>query len=122
MQYLNSLPPNLSAVINLAVKKRGPIFVILAGFITLGIYWLYWFYQTTRELGEINKSDTNPVVWTICLFIPIVNLYFIWKYCGEAEKLLNKEQSQLVLFIAWLVFFPITQYLVQVGLNKKATA
>jgi len=48
--------------------------VVLAGFITLGIYWLYWFYNTTRELGEINKSDTSPVLWTIGLFVPLVNL------------------------------------------------
>jgi hypothetical protein len=40
----------------------------------------------------------------------------------QAEKLMNKKHSQLVLFIAWLVFFPIVQYLVQNELNAKAAA
>jgi hypothetical protein len=105
----------------LAVKNRNPVFVVAASLITLGIYALYWFYQTTRELGEVNKSDTSPVVWTIALFIPFVNLYFIWKYSGEAEKMMKKKHSQLVLFLAWLVFFPISQYLTQQELNKLAT-
>ncbi|MBN2122544.1 DUF4234 domain-containing protein [Candidatus Micrarchaeota archaeon] len=106
----------------MAVKKRNPLFVIVASFITFGIYALYWFYSTTKELGEVNKSEVNPIVWTIALFIPFVNLYFLWKYSGEAEKLMNKKHSQLVLFIAWLVFFPIVQYLVQNELNAKAAA
>ncbi len=105
----------------LAVKKRNPIFVIVASLITCGLYAVYWFYKTTRELGEVNKSTTNPVLWTIALFIPFVNLYFLWKYSGEAEKVMKGKQSQLILFIAWLVFFPIAQYLVQKELNKVAT-
>ncbi|MBD3390110.1 DUF4234 domain-containing protein [Candidatus Micrarchaeota archaeon] len=105
----------------MAVKKRGPIFVILAGFITFGIYWIYWFYHTSRELGEINKSETNPLLWTIGLFIPLVNLWVLWKYAGEGEKVLNRKHSQLVLFIAWIVFFPIAQYLIQKGINRHAT-
>ena len=106
----------------IAIKKRGPIFVVLAGFITLGIYWIYWFYNTIRELGEINKSDTNPLLWTIGLFVPIVNLWVLWKYSGEAEKALKNKYSQLILFIAWIVFLPIAQYIIQKGINKHATA
>jgi hypothetical protein len=105
----------------LAVKNRGPIFVIIASFVTLGIYLLYWFYNTIRELGEVNKSDTNPLVWTIGMCIPIVSFYFLWKYTGEAEKLMKGRHSQLVLFIAWFVFFPIVMYMVQKELNKVAT-
>ena len=106
----------------MAVKNRNPIFVVVASLITCGIYALYWFYQTTRELGEVNKSNTNPIVWTIGLFIPIVNLYFLWKYSGEAEKMMKNKHSQLILFLAWLVFFPIAQYLIQQEINKVATA
>jgi uncharacterized membrane protein len=105
----------------LAVKKRDPIFVVVVSLVTCGLYALYWFYHTTRELGEANKSETNPLVWTIGLFIPFVNLYFLWKYSGESEKIMKGKHSQLLIFIAWLVFFPIAQYLVQQELNKVAT-
>jgi hypothetical protein len=106
----------------LAVKKRNPLFVIAATIITFGIYGLYWFYSTARELGEVNKSEVNPIVWTIALFIPFVGLYFLWKYAGEAEKLMSKKHSQLLLFLAGFVFFPVLQYLVQQELNKAAAA
>lgn len=104
------------------MKKRGPIFVIIASIITFGLYGLYWFYNTTKELGEINKSDTNPLLWTVGLFIPIVNLYVFWKYSGETEKALKSKYSQLILFLAWLVFCPIAMYLTQKGINEYATA
>jgi ACR3 family arsenite efflux pump ArsB len=118
----NSFFPNVFPGDHIGVKKRGPIFVIIASFITLGIYLLYWFYNTTRELGEINKSDTNPLLWTIGLFIPFVNLYVFWKYSGESEKALKNKYSQLILFLAWLVFCPIAMYLTQKGINEYAKA
>jgi len=46
----------------------------------------------------------------------------LWKYSGEAEKALKSKYSQLILFLAWIVFFPIAQYLIQVGINTHAKA
>ncbi len=73
-------------------------------------------------MGEINKSETNPLLWTIGLFIPFVNFYVFWKYSGEAEKAMKSKYSQLILFLAWIVFFPIAQYLTQEGINEHAKA
>lgn len=108
------------AGIIMGVKKRGVWFVILAGFITLGIYWLYWFYNTSKEIIELNKSKSNPLYWTIGLFVPFVNLYIIYRYSMEAEKMMKEKTQWAVLFIAWIVFFPVAQYLVQKELNKYA--
>ena len=45
----------------MAVKFRNPIVVIILGFITLGIYYIYWFYSTSKELIELNKSNSNAL-------------------------------------------------------------
>jgi F0F1-type ATP synthase membrane subunit a len=102
------------------VKKRGLWFVILAGFITLGIYWVYWFYSTAKEIIELNKSKSNPLFWTIGVFIPFVNIYVLYRYCVEAEKMMKAKTGWIVLLLASIVFFPIMQYVVQKELNKYA--
>lgn len=102
------------------VKKRNPIFVIVASFVTFFIYCLYWFYATRKELNELTNQDFSPVLWTIGLFVPIVNLYVIWKYSEDVEIVSKKAQNKVILFLAWLVFFPIAQYLTQEELNKLA--
>jgi F0F1-type ATP synthase membrane subunit a len=102
------------------VKKRNPIFVIVASFVTFFIYCIYWFYATRKELNELTKQDFSPILWTIGLFVPIVNLYVMWKYCEDVEIVSKKAQNKVILFLAWLVFFPIAQYLTQEELNKMA--
>lgn len=104
----------------MAVKKRNIWFVIIVGIITLGIYWVYWFYSTSKEIIELNKIKSNPLLWTIGLFIPIVNLYVLYRYSVEAEKMMKEKTGWLVLLIVWIVFLPIAQYLVQKELNKYA--
>lgn len=104
----------------MAVKKRNPIFVIVVSIITLGIYCLYWFYSTRSELNELTGGGTSPLLWTIGLFIPIVNIYVLWKYSEDTEIASKKAQNKVVLFLAWLVFFPIAQFLTQEELNKRA--
>ena len=49
-----------------------------------------------------------------------MNFWVLWVYCGDAEKASNKARDKVVLFLAWLVFFPAAQYLIQEELNKHA--
>ena len=104
----------------MAVKKRNPIFVIVASFLTLFIYALYWFYATREELNELTGGKTSAVLWTIGLFVPLVNIYVLWKYCEDVETASKKARDKVLLFLAWIVFVPIAQYLVQEELNKLA--
>ncbi len=104
----------------MSVKKRGVLFVIALSLITFGIYAIYWFYHTRNELNELTGETTSPILWTIGLFIPFVNFYVLWKYCEAAEIASKKAQNKVIIFLAWLVFFPVAQYLVQEELNKLA--
>jgi len=104
----------------MSVKLRDPLFVVVVSFITAYIYGLYWFYKTRQELNELTKGSTGPLLWTIGLFVPFVNLYVIWKYCQDIETVSKKARDKVILFIAWIVFMPIAQWLIQEELNKLA--
>lgn len=50
-------------------QPRGVAFVILIGFLTLGIYWIYWAYKTQdemqRETGDGLGGVLGLVVWIV---------------------------------------------------------
>ncbi len=99
------------------VKHRSPILVIVLSLITFGLYALYWWYQTKNEMNSLGAS----IPTFILAIIPIVNFYWMWKYCEAYAKYVKKDDSAALLtFLAFLIFFPIGQYLVQVDLNKIA--
>jgi hypothetical protein len=54
-------------------QKRGILFVILIGAVTLGIYWLYWVFKTQDEMkkrtGDGLGGVLGLVVWIV--FSPI---------------------------------------------------
>lgn len=39
-------------------KKRDPLGVLGLSFITLGIYWFYWYYTINDEIRRFEKDDT----------------------------------------------------------------
>ncbi|MEW6035972.1 MAG: DUF4234 domain-containing protein [Candidatus Micrarchaeota archaeon] len=104
----------------MAVKKRNPIFVVVASFLTFFIYALYWFYATREELNGLTGGKTSALLWTIGLFVPLVNLYVLWKYCEDSEKATKGALGKILMFVVWIVFFPAAQFLVQTELNKLA--
>ena len=103
------------------IKRRNPFLVFLFSFITFGIYLLYWLYSTTKELKGNTKSAPEP--WMVFLFlIPIINfvvaILFYWKYSKAINELTGF--SNVLLFILWLLFWPVGMILSQIELNKKA--
>ncbi len=104
----------------MAVKRRDPLFVVVVSFITVYIYGLYWFYQTRKELNELNGQKTDPLLWTLSLFVPLLNLYTIWIYCEDLVTATKSKRDKLLYFLAWVVFLPIAQWLAQEELNKLA--
>ncbi|MDO8553910.1 MAG: DUF4234 domain-containing protein [Candidatus Micrarchaeota archaeon] len=104
----------------MVVKKRNPLVVIVLTFITLGIYALYWLYQTKQEMDELNGESKSGIMFLIMLLIPLVNFYALWKYSSSVQKATKGAQGGVLVFILFLVFFPIAQFLVQSELNKFA--
>ncbi len=102
-------------------KRREPLIVMLLGFITFGIYNLYWLVSTSNELRRNNIDVLSP--WLLFLMlIPGVNLIimliYLWKYCKGINKLTGHGAG--LLFFLYLIISPLAMSLCQIEINKKA--
>jgi len=90
--------------------------------ITIGIYIIYWYYQTAMELKYLNKDpNANPALWTILLFVPFGAIYSHYKYASLWEMVSSDRLNRWILFILWIVFSPAVWFIVQSELNRRAT-
>lgn len=107
-------------VTDASVFKKGSLGkqAVLA-IITLGLYGVYWWYDTNQQFDGGTSADLNPTVQTVLFIIPPLNLYAIWKFAGAAEEVAG--QSAVVLFLLFIVFPPAGWYLVQTGINGIAS-
>jgi len=107
--------------VNPLVKRRDMLVQVFLFIITIGIYGVYWFYQTTVEMKNLDSAaDVSPGLWTVLLFIPIVNFYAHYKYSELFEDVADDHLNMWILFILWIVFCPAVWFIVQTELNKKA--
>ena len=90
--------------------------------VTLGIYAVYWYYVTLKELHIANGKDEGAGVWTVLALIPFANLFAWWHYSMEYEEFCKQKYPGIAIFILWLVFSPVVWFLVQSDLNKVASA
>jgi hypothetical protein len=99
------------------VKQRNPALVLLLWIVTLGIYGIYWIVVTKHEMCE--KGAKIPPAWLVV--IPIINLYFLYKYCKGISQLAMKDEYPWLWFLLWLLFWPVAVVLFQIGLNGIAS-
>ena len=97
---------------------KSPIAVIILTMVTFGIYGLIWIFKTAGEMQ--NRGAEVPSI--ILLFLPILNLLYLWKYCQAVEKVTNGDVSGTTAFVLWFVFAPAGIWVIQSGFNKIAGA
>lgn len=106
----------------MGVKKRNMLAQVFLAIITLGIYCIYWYYQTATEIkGLANDPTANPGLWTVLLFIPFGALYSHYKYAELWERVSPDKMNRWLLWVLWIVFSPAVWFIVQTELNKRAT-
>ena len=70
-------------------KIRNPAGVWLLSFVTLGVYFLYWWYTVNKEVQAFDaRIDVKPGLATLAHFVPICNLVTIFttgKRIGQAQ-------------------------------------
>ena len=97
------------------MKKRNPIAVLLLPFVTFGIYSIYWMVQTKGEMNA--KGASIPTAWLI--IIPLVNLWWMWKYSEGVEKVTGGKTSGVLCFILLFLLGMIGAAIVQDSFNKN---
>lgn len=104
------------------VKKRNMVAQVFLMIVTLCIYAIYWFYQTATEMkGLANDPEASPGLWTVLLFIPLANIFSMYKYSELFERISSEKMNRWIVFILWIVFSPAVWFIVQSELNKRAT-
>ena len=103
------------------IKHRNLFMQVLLFIVTIGIYGIYWFYSTAKEMADRQKIDGSPGLWTVLLFIPIANLFAYWKYCELVDSVTDSKYPKILMFILFIVFSPLVWLLTQLELNKLAS-
>ena len=96
-------------------KERNILFVYILIFLTLGIYFLYWMYKTKNELNELGANIPSFILY----FIPIVNIYWLYRYT-KGWVYVTKKEDVIVYFILFYFLNIFMPYLVQKSLNEIA--
>lgn len=96
------------------MQKRSPITVALLILVTFGIYGIVWQVKTK---GEMNKLGANiPTAWL--LIIPLVNIYWLWKYSEGVEQTTKGQMSAILSFVLLYLLSIIGVAVVQDSFNK----
>jgi len=99
------------------MTQRSPGTVLLLSIITLGIYQLYWTIATKDEMNGSGASV--PSAWL--LLVPIVNVYWFWKWCEGVQAVTKSDASTVGTFFLMALLGPIGAMIVQGKLNGAAS-
>ena len=100
------------------IKRSIPGMIVLT-IITFGLYHIYWMVATKEDM--LREGADIPTAWLI--IIPIVNLYWMWKWGEGVEHVTRGKMSAAVAFLLlWLPWSGIGVFIgpaiVQATFNK----
>lgn len=96
------------------MKNRSVIAVLLLTIVTLGIYGIYWSVVTKIEMNK--RGATIPTAWLI--IIPIVNIWWMWKYSEGVDKETHGALSTVISFLLLFLLGVIGMMIIQHEFNK----
>jgi hypothetical protein len=113
-------------------KVRNPLGVVGLSLITLGIYFIFWWYSVNRELRDLGRArnvdlgenPTNSVLAiTLGALIIVPAIVTMWTTTGRIEKAevavgVERPASGPVIFILLLLIGPVGLWYAQSELNK----
>lgn len=95
------------------MTKRSVLGVCLLALFTFGIYSLIWYVSVGREMRR--QGADVPTAWLS--IIPLVNIYWLWKWSCGVEYVTNKELSGASAFLLLMLLNVIGMAIVQSSLN-----
>jgi uncharacterized protein DUF4234 len=112
-----------------SVKLRRPWGVFLLIIVTLGIYYLFWYYKTNRELADYGIGD-SPGLSVLAITLggllivpPFVSEWRFFKRIGEAQARAGLEHrishvTGFLLYLVAVIFLPFEAVYGQHHLNR----
>lgn len=96
------------------MKQRSVAAVVILSIFTFGIYTLFWMYFTKEEMNQ--QGAKIPTF--ILVFIPIANIYWMWKYSEGVGYVTGDKLSGPVAFLLLFILGIIGVAIVQNSLNQ----
>jgi len=88
--------------------------VVVLTILTLGVYALIWNVKTKREM--VSRGADIPTCWL--LFLPIGNVFWLWKWSGGIEKVTGAKMTTGTAFLLSLFLPLVSMAIIQDALNK----
>lgn len=106
--------------------RNEPVVVLLLGFLTCGLYLIYWNIKVAEVINAVSGKDViSPPIAAISGCCGPLNIYFYY-LCGQSlgdlgrmvgEETKLKEQATLLLILG--IFFPMVAAMILQGhINK----
>jgi hypothetical protein len=115
---------------SIPVFKNDPIMVVLFGYLSCGLYLIYWNMKMAEVLNAVSKKEviSQPIAIASGCCMP-VNIYFYYlagQCLGDLGKVIGKEEelkgkSTLLLVLGFLVS-PVAAMIVQGHVNELYAA
>ena len=113
-------------------KVRNPLGVVGLSIITIGIYYVFWWYFINREmrdLGRVRNADlgespgNSVLAITLGALVIVPALVTLWTTSGRIEKAqeavgIERRVSGPIIFILLLLIGPVGIWYAQSELNK----
>lgn len=71
--------------------RKLAIFSILS----FGLYYFYWFYRNWAQINIIKKKNYRPLLRTLGLLVPFLNLYLVYSQFEEIKEISIKIDYKL---------------------------
>jgi hypothetical protein len=104
------------------VFKNDPILVLVLGFVTCGLYLIYWNMNMAKVLNKASgKEVISPAIAILsgCCFPVNVYFYYLAGQClGDVGRLINKEEelkSKSTLLLILGIFVPMVAAMILQG-------
>lgn len=111
----------------MSFKKREPVVVLILSIVTCGIYYFYWIYQISKELGHYLQNDNCPALDVILSFFTcgIYSIYWFYKTGQQvfvaqdrAGLPIPQDNAVVCLILSLFGLGPIAALLIQSSLNQ----
>lgn len=75
---------------------------VLLVIMTLGIYAIYWYHVTLKELRIANRKDEGAGLYTVLSLISLVSLIAWWHYAYELSDFTDEKYHGILPFLLWI--------------------